>query len=195
MAATQTVQVAHLGAKVGYEISNNNKLDPTKPTCIMINSMNTTASLYRAQLDDNNTKLTGALYVLAIEPLGHGATRCDVEHFTYWDSARVALQAMTKLGVERAFALGTSWGGGSLFVWRCWLLRGHIDGFRVCRIPIQGVLGSRAVRHTVPQKWTSSTPTPDFVVDDDWIGSLLDLGFGDAATDGVRESGRDGVGR
>lgn len=108
MAATQTVQVAHLGAKVGYAISNG-KLDSAKPTCVMINSMNTTASLYKPQM--NSSKLTNVMNVLAIEPLGHGATSCNSDHFTYWDTALVALQAMTELGVDKAFALGTSQGG------------------------------------------------------------------------------------
>lgn len=108
MAATQTVQVAHLGAKVGYAISNG-KLDPAKPTVVMINSMNTTASLYKPQME--SAKLTAAVNVLAIEPLGHGATSCSLDHFTYWDTAQAALQAMTALGVEKAFALGTSQGG------------------------------------------------------------------------------------
>ena len=108
MAAKQTIQVAHLGAEVGYAISNG-KLDYSKPTCVMINSMNTTAALYEPQM--NSKRITDVMNVLAIEPLGHGATTCKIEHFTYWDTATVALQAMTKLGVDKAFALGTSQGG------------------------------------------------------------------------------------
>jgi microsomal epoxide hydrolase len=49
--------------------------------------------------------------LLAIEPLGHGSTSCPSEHFTYWDSALMALQVMDKLGIDKAFALGTSQGG------------------------------------------------------------------------------------
>ncbi|RYP05570.1 hypothetical protein DL765_009804 [Monosporascus sp. GIB2] len=108
MAATRTVQVAHLDSKVGYAISND-ELDSAKPTCVMINSMNTTVSLYGPQM--NSSKLTDAINVLAVEPLGHGATSCNTDHFTYWDTALVVLQAMTALGVEKAFALGTSQGG------------------------------------------------------------------------------------
>ena len=108
MAAKQTVQVAHLGAKVGYAISNGG-LDFSKPTCVMLNSMNTTASLYEPQM--NSKRLTDIMNVLAIEPLGHGSSSCSTDHFTYWDTATVALQAMTKLGVDKAFALGTSQGG------------------------------------------------------------------------------------
>jgi hypothetical protein len=48
----------------------------------------------------------------AVEPLGHGETRGKTEHFTYWDSAVMALQVLDKLGVERAFVLRTSQCGG-----------------------------------------------------------------------------------
>jgi microsomal epoxide hydrolase len=111
MAATQTIEVPHLGGiKAGYAISGaNNKIDPTKPTCVLINAMCMTVSLYRDQFA--NEALAGAVNLLAVEPLGHGATSCPTEHFTYWDSAVMALQVMEKLGIERAYALGTSQGG------------------------------------------------------------------------------------
>lgn len=108
MAATQTVQVPHLEAQVGYAISNN-KLDPSKPTWVLINSMCTSVEFYRAQLD--NKTLTAAVNLVAIEPLGHGATTCATEHFTYWDTALITLQALEALGVKKAYALGTSQGG------------------------------------------------------------------------------------
>lgn len=75
----------------------------------MINSMCTTVALYQQQFEDKN--LTDAVNLLAIEPLGHGSTSSRNEHFTYWDSAIMALQVMDKLGIKRAFALGTSQGG------------------------------------------------------------------------------------
>ncbi|KAK7744399.1 hypothetical protein SLS62_010189 [Diatrype stigma] len=193
MAATQTVQVAHLGAKVGYAISNG-KLDPAKPTVVMLNSMNTTASLYKPQME--SAKLTAAANVLAIEPLGHGATSCSQDHFTYWDTALVALQAMTALGVDKAFALGTSQGG--------WIV------VRMALLAPERILGllplgtsmdcesaesrTKGCWDPVPfaqpflAKWTSSTPTPDFVVDDVWVASLVSLGFGDAATPSITEA-------
>lgn len=110
MAATQTIEVPHLGGiKAGYAISGDGKIDATKPTCVLINAMCMTVSLYRDQFDDK--ALTDAVNLLAIEPLGHGATSCPNEHFTYWDTAVMALQVMEKLGVQRAYALGTSQGG------------------------------------------------------------------------------------
>ena len=109
MAATKTVEVPHLGGiKAGYALSGDS-YDASKPTCVLINSMCTTVALYRHQF--SNTKITGAMNLLAIEPLGHGATNCTTEHFTYWDTAIMALQVMDAFGIRKAFALGTSQGG------------------------------------------------------------------------------------
>jgi microsomal epoxide hydrolase len=109
MAAQTTIEVPHLGGiKAGYKLSGDS-YDPKKPTCVLINSMCTTVSLYNTQFEDK--QLTDALNLLAIEPLGHGATSCPTEHFTYWDTAIMALQVMDKLGIQKAFALGTSQGG------------------------------------------------------------------------------------
>lgn len=37
-------------------------------------------------------------------------------------------------------------------------------------------------------RWTSTAPTPNFVVDDDWVASLVALGFGGAATPSITET-------
>lgn len=109
MAASQTAQVPHLGGiSAGYRLSGDS-IDPNKPTVVLINSMCTTSSLYNTQFSSKT--LTDAVNLLAIEPLGHGATSCPTEHFTYWDTAIMALQVMDALNVPRAFALGTSQGG------------------------------------------------------------------------------------
>lgn len=111
MAATSTIEVSHLGGILaGYTLSGD-KYDPSKPTCVLINSMCMTTALYREQFADS--RITAAMNLLAIEPLGHGATTNPKNngHFTYWDSAVVALQVMNLLGIGRAFALGTSQGG------------------------------------------------------------------------------------
>lgn len=108
MVETRTVQVQHLDTRVGYAISNG-KLDPAKPTCVLINPLCATAEYHNEQM--KSEKLTSAMNLLAIEPLGHGATESPSEHFTYWDSALVALQAMEALGVDQAYALGVSQGG------------------------------------------------------------------------------------
>lgn len=109
MISSSTIDVPHLGGiKAGYFLSGNG-YDSSKPTVVMINSMCTTVALYQQQFEDKN--LTDAVNLLAIEPLGHGSTSSRNEHFTYWDSAIMALQVMDKLGIKRAFALGTSQGG------------------------------------------------------------------------------------
>jgi len=109
MAATKTIEVPLLGGtKAGYQLSGD-RYDASKPTCVLINSMCTTAALYKDQFA--NTKLTNAMNLLAIEPLGHGATSTPSEHFTYWDSATMALQVLDKLGIQKTFVLGTSQGG------------------------------------------------------------------------------------
>lgn len=109
MSPTLTSLVPHLGGtKAGYRLSNN-KYDASKPTCVLLNSMCMTVALYNEQFAD--PKLTDAMNLLAIEPLGHGATSSPAEHFSYWDSATVALQVMDNLGIDKAFVLGTSQGG------------------------------------------------------------------------------------
>lgn len=109
MAASKTVHVPHLGGiQAGYALANDT-YDPSKPTCVLVNSMCMTVSLYQAQFQD--PQLTAAMNLLAIEPLGHGSTSCAAEHFTYWDTAIMALQVMDQLGIQHAFALGTSQGG------------------------------------------------------------------------------------
>jgi pimeloyl-ACP methyl ester carboxylesterase len=109
MAATTTIKVPHLGGiSAGYRVSGSG-IDPSKPTVVLVNSMCTTSALFNAQFESKS--LTDAVNLLAIEPLGHGSTSCPSEHFTYWDSALMNLQVMEALGVDKAFALGTSQGG------------------------------------------------------------------------------------
>lgn len=109
MAATVSLEVPHLaGTKAGYAISGG-EIDASKPTCVLINALHTTVAFWRRQVESK--QLTVAMNLLAIELLGHGATTCPIEHFTYWDTAIMALQVMDKLGVEKAFAMGTSQGG------------------------------------------------------------------------------------
>ncbi|KAK4242108.1 Alpha/Beta hydrolase protein [Achaetomium macrosporum] len=190
MAATTTVEVPHLGGiRAGYALSGG-RYDPSKPTCVLINSMCTTVSLYKAQFAD--AALTAAVNLLAIEPLGHGATSCHAaEHFTYWDSAVMALQVMDKLGVDRAFALGTSQGGW--IVARMALLAPQrIRGLLLLGTSMDYESAESRARHgcwdpktlLAPfyDKWCSAAPTPDFVVDDVWCGMVATLGFGSKGT-------------
>ncbi|KAK5658467.1 hypothetical protein OQA88_1856 [Cercophora sp. LCS_1] len=187
MAANTTIEVPHLGGiKAGYRLSDN--FDPNKPTCILINSMCTTVSLYRDQFASE--ALTSALNLLAIEPLGHGATSCPTEHFTYWDTAIMALQVMDKLNIGKAFALGTSQGGW--MVTRMALLAperilglillGTSMDYESADSRSKGCWDPKTLLAPFYDKWCSPTPTADFVVDDVWCGMVASLGFGAGAT-------------
>lgn len=189
--ATIPITITHLGnVQVGYRLTND-AVDPSKPTLVCINSMCMTTALFDAQFHDKS--LTDAMNILAIEPLGHGATTFPTKnsHFTYWDSAIVALEVMTALKVEKAFVLGTSQGG--------WMV------VRMALLAPERVLGilplgtsmdaetpetrEKGCWDPVPllnpfaQNWTSAAPTPDFEIDDQWCGMVASFGFGSHATD------------
>ncbi|ROV95576.1 hypothetical protein VSDG_05296 [Cytospora chrysosperma] len=188
MAATLSIEVPHLGGiKAAYAICGG-ELDSSKPTCVLINALHTTVAFWRPQFESE--KLAAAVNLLAIEPLGHGATTCPIEHFTYWDTAIMALQVMDKLGVEKAFAMGTSQGG--FIVTRMALLAPErIQGI----IPIatsmdyesehsrkQGSWNAFEVCTPYFQRWSSVTPTPDFVMDEEWCRTVPALSHGDSGT-------------
>ncbi|KAH8694091.1 putative alpha/beta hydrolase [Talaromyces proteolyticus] len=183
MVSSSTIEVPHLGGiKAGYALSGNG-YDSSKPTVVMINSMCTTVALYRDQFEDK--KLTDAVNLLAIEPLGHGSTSSPSEHFTYWDSAIMALQVMDKLGIKKAFALGTSQGGW-IVVRMALLMPEKILGllplgtsmdYESAESRDQGAWEPTAIIGPFVDKWTSKTETPEFVVDDIWCGMVAGLGF------------------
>lgn len=105
---TQTIDIPHLGGStVGYRLGK--QYDPTLPTLIMNNSFTTSAELFEPQFIDS--ALMEVANLLAIEPYGHGSTYATYQQFTYWDSAIANLQVMDALGIDEAFALGTSQGG------------------------------------------------------------------------------------
>lgn len=103
----KTLTVPHLGGtSVGYRLSS---AVPSKPTLVLVIPFTTTVDYYIPEFE--NAELTSKLNLLAVEPLGHGETRTKSETFTYWDTAHVILQLLNALGIEKAFALGTSQGG------------------------------------------------------------------------------------
>jgi pimeloyl-ACP methyl ester carboxylesterase len=106
---TQTLEVPHLnGITASYQTPA--PISPSKPTLILVNSFGTSSELYRDVFA--NTALTSAMNLVAIELLGHGQTRTHTaQHWTYWDTAIMNLQVMSKLGIDKAFVLGTSQGG------------------------------------------------------------------------------------
>ncbi len=109
MPNTKIVRVPHLwGIDAAYQMPQ--PYDPSKPTMVLVNSFATSSELYRPQFSDN--KILDTMNLLAIEPLGHGQTETlATGSFTFWDTAIMILQVMDQLGIEKAFALGTSQGG------------------------------------------------------------------------------------
>lgn len=108
MVKLESVHVPHLGGiDASYHMPR--PYDKSKPTLILVNSLTTSAELFRPQYEDET--LNDAANLLCIEPLGHGQTRTKRETWTFWDNAIMNLQVMDKLGIDRAFALGTSQGG------------------------------------------------------------------------------------
>lgn len=109
MPNTKTVDVPHIGGiTAAYQTSGN--IDKSKPTLILVNSFTTSSELYHDAY--SNKELTLVMNLIAIELLGHGQTRAHkAKNWTYWDTAIMNLQVMEKLGIDRAFVLGTSQGG------------------------------------------------------------------------------------
>ncbi|KAH6973010.1 Alpha/Beta hydrolase protein [Ilyonectria sp. MPI-CAGE-AT-0026] len=188
MAATTTIKVPHLGGiTAGYRLSGD-AIDASKPTVVLVNSMCTTSSLFNAQFESKT--LTDAVNLLAIEPLGHGATSCPQEHFTYWDSALMSLQVMEALGVQKAFALGTSQGGW--IVTRMALLAperilgllplGTSMDYESAASREKGCWDPKTQLISFYESWGSAEPTPDFVVDEIWRGLVASVGFGSSVT-------------
>ncbi|KAL8371690.1 hypothetical protein RB595_001477 [Gaeumannomyces hyphopodioides] len=183
MAAKTTVQVPHLGVTAGYRLAGGT-IDASKPTVVLVNSMCTTSSLYEHQFA--SAELSAAVNLLAVEPLGHGATSCPSDSFTYWDSALVALQVMDSLGVQKAFALGTSQGGW--IVARMALLAperilgilplGTSMDYESAASREGGAWDPNAQLMAFYDGWSApAAAAPDFVVDDIWCGMVGSLGF------------------
>lgn len=103
-----TLRVPHLGGiDVAYRSSGD--VDASKPTLVLVHSFMTSGGLYDAQFQSK--AVTGAANLIAFDLLGHGKTRTQSEHFTYWDSAIMILQALEQLKVREFYVLGTSQGG------------------------------------------------------------------------------------
>lgn len=103
-----TVQVSALGGtNVGYRREGEPKSN--LPTVILLHSFSTSTSLYDTQFQDSS--LASVCNLLAIDLYGHGQTMGLKDSITYWDQAKMILEVMEKLQVEKAFILGTSQGG------------------------------------------------------------------------------------
>jgi pimeloyl-ACP methyl ester carboxylesterase len=102
------VNVSHLGGiTVGYKLAK--PLVGSKATLIMIAGFSATSTLFKPQLTDPS--LQQYMNLLALEPLGHGATKTKSPAWSIWDSAYAFVQVMDALGIKKAFVLGASQGG------------------------------------------------------------------------------------
>ncbi|KAJ4481125.1 putative alpha/beta hydrolase [Lentinula aciculospora] len=169
ISATTTTNVLHLGGiMVGYKLARD-RYDSTKPTSVLANSMCTTVSLFSEMFANN--KLIDTMNLLAIEPLGHGTTRCPTEHFTYWDS------------IKEAFAFGASQGGWTVVRValiapdRILMPTGTSMDYESADSRSKGACDSKLRLNPFYQKWSSLAPTPNFILDDVWCEMVVDLGF------------------
>lgn len=105
----RTVQISSVpGTTVSYRAPFG--LSRSKPTLLMLHSFTTDGTLYRPQLADE--KLQEAVNLITVDLLGHGGTTTSTtEDWTCWDSAKMTLELMDKIGVQKAFLLGTDQGG------------------------------------------------------------------------------------
>ncbi|ETS74517.1 hypothetical protein PFICI_14383 [Pestalotiopsis fici W106-1] len=187
MVAVRTIDLPFLGIRAGYALDDKT-FDPAKPTCVLVNSMCMTSALFRPQFEDET--LTKFMNLVAVEPLGHGATTCASQQFTYWDSARMALLVLDHLKIDKFFALGTSQGGW--LVTRLALLApDRIQGLLLLGTSMDCESADSRTKgcwDPVPffkpflQSWTSAEPTPTFSPSQDWLGACTGLGFGSAGS-------------
>ncbi|KKA20472.1 hypothetical protein T310_5523 [Rasamsonia emersonii CBS 393.64] len=171
----QTLRVPHLGGiDVGYRLSSS-RPDPSKPTLVLIIPFTTTVDYYLPEFE--NPALTDKLNLLAIEPLGHGATKTKSETWTYWDTSIMALQLLQALGIDRAFAMGTSQGGW-IAIQGLVLIGTSMDS----ESPKSRELGcwdGPAATSGFVKLGGDPTPQPaTFEPGDDYYNFLMDIGYG-----------------
>lgn len=184
---TRTLDIPHLGgSKIGYRFGS--PYDPSLPTLIMNNSFTTSAELFRPQFADK--ELLKVANLLAIEPYGHGDSRPTYRQFTYWDSAIANLQVLDALGIDQAFAMGTSQGGW-IVTQTAMLAPDRIKGI----LPLGTSMDRESQQSQALGCWDGTefcTPAIDALADpvsDDWmvpdefVIGVLDAGLGDSVSD------------
>lgn len=192
--STQTAQVPHLGGiNVAYRAT---QYDAAKPTLVLAHSFMNSSNLYKAQFEEQS--LTSAANLIAVDLLGHGDTRIKsgIEQFTYWDSSIMILQLLDHLKVDKFFALGTSQGGW--VVARLALLApSQVQGiialgtsmdYESQRTRDLGCWDIAPIGDSLISGWSSTTPTPDFALDDGFLGLLANLGVGPNADSSLVQS-------
>ncbi|KAI9839577.1 MAG: hypothetical protein M1819_002203 [Sarea resinae] len=191
MSKVKTVHVPHLGGiDAGYQMPH--PYDPSKPTLVLVNSFTTSSYFYSSQFA--NKELTDTVNLLAIELLGHGATRTKSEQFTYWDTAIMNIQVLDALHIEKAFVLGTSQGGW-ITARMALLAPEKIEGI----IPLGTSMDSESERTRKLGCWdiregtaileavTTTKSTPDFEPADEYCNVLIQIGWGPQCDQGLKE--------
>lgn len=184
---TRTIDIPHLGGStVGYRFGK--PYDPSLPTLIMNNSFTTSAELLSPQFADE--ELTKVANLLSIEPYGHGKTRSTYRQFTYWDSAIANLQVLDALGIDKAFAMGTSQGGW-IVTQTAMLAPDRIKGI----MPLGTSMDRESQQSQELGCWDGTefcTPaidtlaepvSEDWVVPDEFVIGVLGAGLGDSVSD------------
>ncbi|KAI9892096.1 MAG: hypothetical protein M1814_001802 [Vezdaea aestivalis] len=168
-------------------------IDNAKPTIVLINSLFTSAKIFEAQFEDQSW--TKAANLICIEPLGHGKTRCNSSRWTTYDIAQMNIVVVKSLGVEKAFALGTS-GGGAIAVAMAILDPILIEGV----IPMNASMDSESPRSRELKCWNADeilTPyidefskpqSTDFQVPLKFCQTRIKVGFGSDFKPEVQEA-------
>jgi pimeloyl-ACP methyl ester carboxylesterase len=94
------------GVTLAYRLSHT--IDKSITTIVMFHSFLMDSRLYDRQFQDVRY---AAYNLIAIDEHGHGGTTGRGTDFTFWDTASDSLKLLTKLGIDRFYALGTSQGG------------------------------------------------------------------------------------
>ncbi|MCJ1442245.1 MAG: hypothetical protein MMC23_002738 [Stictis urceolatum] len=190
--SARTIQCTSVpGTTCSYRVPYS--LSHSKPTIISIHSFATDGTLYRPQYED--PAFQDAVNFVAIDLLGHGGTQTEGYEWDYWDSAKMALEVLDRIGVQSAFAMGTSQGGW-IVVRMALLAPEKIRGL----IPI-GTSLAPETKHTMDlgcwdgqggltplvEGFDSAEPTPEWSPPDDFISFLMSVGFGQFLEDDERE--------
>ncbi|KAL9473769.1 hypothetical protein ACSS6W_008149 [Trichoderma asperelloides] len=178
--------VPHLGGiDVGYRYSFTGS---SSPTLVLINPFTTTSDYYRPEFESE--QLANKFNLLAVEPLGHGATQTKSETFTYWDSAIMIIQLLDVLGIDQAFVAGTSQGGwiaarmallspkkvnGLIFI-------GTSMDFESPESRELGCWNGPQATSALVTKSADFTPHDDFEPGSGYVDFLMEIGYGGKVT-------------
>ncbi|CAF1438760.1 unnamed protein product [Adineta ricciae] len=93
------------GVNIAYRLSH--PIDKSLETIVMHHAFLMSSRFYDQQFKDSRY----ANYnLISIDAHGHGETTGRGDKFTFWDTASDSLQLLTKLGVDRFYAMGTTQG-------------------------------------------------------------------------------------